>query len=142
MKGELIYGEINGGEISVHLTRSALKYLNKTERPIYVGLELYFTYFMRKKVQFYEERPDNELIKFSDNLYIYFRALQSRICKVSELKGDHTDYIDMPVVKRGALVPKFVRIDRKKKKWQGDFTWKSGNEYLNTSNTKNLKRSE
>ena len=93
-------------------------------------MELYFTYFMRKKVCFFDQRPEREVTKISDNLYLYFRPIQSKLSKIKDLKGDERDLIDLPVIRRGALVPKFVRIDRKKDQWYGDFTWKSGNEYF------------
>jgi hypothetical protein len=131
MKGALLYGKIDGSEISIHVTEKAMSFLEKTGKPIYVGMELYFTYFMRKKVRFYNEKPDRELTKITDNLFLYFSPIQTRRCKIGDLKGDNSDLIEVPVTRKGALIPKYIRIDRKKDSWKGDFTWKSGTEELN-----------
>jgi len=127
MKGELQYGMLDGCEICVHLSESAVGFLKMSERPIYVGMELYFTYFMRKKVRFFDEKPESDFTKISKYLYLYFRPLESRPAKVKDLMGDESDLREFPVSRKGALIPKYVQIDRKNEIWSGDFTWKSGN---------------
>ena len=127
MKGKFIYGEIDGSEICVHLSDKAVYELDKKKNPMYIGLELYFTYFMRKKVLFFDQKPDKNVVKFNDNLFLYFSPLQTKTCHIKDLKGDETDLIEIPVLRKGALIPKYVKIDRKKGNWWGDFTWKSGN---------------
>ena len=128
MKGELQYGVLDGKEVCIHLSDVATRFLGQSERPIYVGMELYFTYFMRKKVCFFDEKPDRDFTKISKYLYLSFRPLQSKLCNIKDLKGDESDLIDLPIIRQGALIPSFVRIDRKKNNWTGDFTWKSGYE--------------
>ena len=130
MKGTITYGQINGSEICIHLSDGAMNILDKKEHPIYVGMELYFTYFVQKKVLFFDERPQKEVTKISDKLYLYFSPLQSRMCNVKDLRGDESDLVEIPVIRKGALVPKYVSIDWKKGIWKGDFTWKSGNKYF------------
>ena len=128
MEGIIQYGELDGKEINFQISLSANKYLYESGKPLYMGMELYFTYFMMKKVKFHDEKPDREVFKVSDYLYVYFRSLQSRICRIQDLTGDERDLIDMPVTRKGALIPRFARIDRKNGIWYGDFTWKNGNE--------------
>ena len=130
MKGIIQYGVIDGKEIHFLISHRANKYLQETKEPIYVGMELYFTYFMLKKVKFLTEKPDRELAEVSEYIYTYFRPLQARLCSVKDLKGDERDLTDMPVTRPGALIPRYAIIDRKKGIWRGDFTWKSGNEII------------
>lgn len=130
MNAALLYGKINDRVISIHLTKNALCKLEKATSPIYVGMELYFTSFVQKKVIFLDQQPDVELTKITDNLYLYFKSLQPKTSKVKNLKGDATDMIELPIKRKGALVPKYLKIDYSKNKWHGDFTWKSGNKHL------------
>ena len=127
MKGELQYGMIDGCEICVHLSDNASNYLIKSGNPLYIGMELYFTYFMQKKVRFFDEKPERDLYKISKYIYLYFAPLETRPTKIRDLMGDESDLMEFPVKRKGALIPKFVRIERKKNIWSGDFTWKSGN---------------
>lgn len=130
MKGAILHGVINSSAISIHITEKAMTYMDEIKQPIYVGMELYFTYFMQKKVVFSEVKPDFKVTKITDQFYMYFKVLQARRCKLKDLKGDSRDLIDMPVTRKGALVPKYILIDYKKGKWVGDYTWKSGNSHL------------
>jgi len=102
-----------------------MTFLEHAKRPIYVGMELYFTYFMQKKVVFLEEKPKNKVTKITDYLYMYYKPLQAKSCKLKDLKGDSFDAVEMPVTRIKALTPKHIKIDLKKGKWLGSFTWKS-----------------
>ncbi|MDH5474741.1 MAG: hypothetical protein OEX22_03515 [Cyclobacteriaceae bacterium] len=125
MKGTTLHGLLNNSAISIHLSEKALTFLEHAKKPIYVGMELYFTYFMQKKVVFLEEKPKNKVAKITDYLYMYFIPMQAKSCKLEDLKGDSFDAIEMPVTRMSALTPKQIKIDLKKGKWLGDFTWKS-----------------
>jgi len=130
MRGVILYGMIDESEMHIYMTNKAMKHLEKSGEILFVGLELYFTYLMRKKVVFFIEKPDREVTKITDNLFIYFRPIQTRNLKVKDIKGDESDLMDLPVTRKGALVPRYVKISRKKGKWRGDFTWKTGNFYM------------
>lgn len=130
MRGAILHGFINNSAISLHLTEKAMTFLEHAKKPIYVGMELYFTYFMQKKVVFLEQKPENKVTKITDYLYMYFKPIQAKRCKLKDLNGDSSDLEEMPVTRRGALMPKYIKIDLKKGKWLGDFTWKSGSNYL------------
>lgn len=130
MRGAILHGVLEGKNISVHVTEKAMSFLEQAEESIYVKMELCFTSLMTKKVSFDNKKPNKEVTKIADNIYIYFESIQSISAKVKDLKGDNTDLIAMPVARNGALIPKYVRIDRKNDKWIGDFTWKSGSASL------------
>jgi hypothetical protein len=130
MRGAVLYGVLDGSRISVHMTKDAMRFLDETGKTIYIGMELYFTYFMRKKVRITEEKPKAEVAKITDNIFISFQSLQSKRGKMKDLKGDDSDLEKMPIKRKGALIPKYILVDRKKNKWVGDFTWKSGNAHL------------
>lgn len=127
MRGVILYGTIDSSEIHILVSGRAMTYLEESGSSIYVGMELYFTYFMQKKVAFRYNRPDHKVTKITDNIFLYFRAVESRNCKIKELKGDDSDLISLPITKQGALVPKFLKVDYQKGKWSGEFTWKTGN---------------
>ena len=121
------YGIIDGKEICVCISPRAHEHLLQNGKPLYMGMELYFTYFMMKKVTFLDEKPDWEVSEISDYLYVYFRSLQSKIARIQDVKGDESDLVEMPVTRQGALVPNLAHLDRKNGKWQGDFTWNRPN---------------
>lgn len=130
MKGAMLHGVINSKEVSIYVTQRAMTFLEKSNDPLYVGMELYFTYFMQKKMVFSSKDPGYESTKITDNLYMYFLPLQSRRGKMKDMKDDRSDLMVFPVSREGALVPSYVKIDRISNKWQGDFTWKTGSRHL------------
>ena len=130
MNGAVLYGKINESDISVHLTGKAMENLLAAKTPIYVGMELYFTSFVQKKVVFLNEAPQDQVTKIADNLYMYFKPIQPKTSKIKDLNGQSAEMIELPVSRKGGLVPKYIKIDYNKGNWCGDFTWKSGNKYL------------
>ena len=126
MNGAILHGVLNNSAISIYVSERAMTYLDERGKPVYVGMELYFTHFMMKNVVFSDQKPDNEVTKITDEIYLYFTPLQTKRCSIKELKGDKTDLIEIPVKREGALVPKYIKIDYKNGEWLGDFTWKSG----------------
>ena len=130
MSGIVIYGRIEGSVINIHLTEDAMNYLNENKKPLYVGMELSFASFLQKKVYFYTEKPEFEVTKVADNLFIYFRSVQIQRSKIKDLNGQSPELVNLPVTRKGALIPKYAKIDRKKGEWIGDFTWKTGNQHL------------
>ncbi len=110
--------------IRVQLTNRAVKALQKQSTPVYIGLELYFSCLVKKRIVAFDRRPGREVFRIDDKLFMYFRPVQSKSCNIHELKGANSPVlIDFSVVKRRALIPKYVEIDYKKGRWTGDFTW-------------------
>ncbi len=110
--------------ISVHVSERAKQALSTRTNPLHVNMELYFSCFIKKMVSFSDSPPIRESTKVTENLFASFRPVQSKSCNIYELSGANTPtLIDLPIVKRKAIVPKHLFIDCKKGKWKGDFTW-------------------
>jgi hypothetical protein len=110
--------------VKVDLTDRAFKVMQKKDQPLFVGMELYFSCFIKKIVRFLDSKPDQDLVKVTDNLYLYFRPVQSKSCNIHDLQGMNSPkLIDFNVIKKKALVPGSLTIDFKKGKWMGEYIY-------------------
>ncbi|MDH5379815.1 MAG: hypothetical protein OEW75_03125 [Cyclobacteriaceae bacterium] len=125
MSESLIHTEIEGKSLDVHLTRRAIKNLESNSQPVYVRMELYFSCFVKKMVKFSDSDPGfSASTTIDNNLHVSFRPVQSKSCNIHDLEGDNSPtLIDLPVLKRNAIVPRHLFLDCKNGKWKGDFTW-------------------
>ncbi len=113
-----------GKTVKVDLSRRAQKALEALEKPLFVTMEVYFSCFVVKKVQFSTEKPVWETFEAGENLNLGFRVIQSAPCNIHDLKGDNTpDYIEFPIKKRRALLPHHLKIDFVGGEWKGSYTW-------------------
>ena len=122
---KIIHANIENKSLSFELSASAIKKLSHTDRPVYIGLELYFSCFVKKIITAFDKKPQRKLYQIYDNLFVYFRPVQSKSCNIKDLVGTNSPtLIDFPVTKRRALIPDTVQLNYKKSKgWHGDFTW-------------------
>ncbi len=121
---EIIYTNIEGKAVKLMLSGRAQKHLLERKQPVYIGLELYFSCFVKKIIVAFEERPDRDVFEVADKLFLYFMPVQSKSCNIHDLIGRNSPtLIDLPVVKRRAIIPTLVKLDYKQDKWIGDFSW-------------------
>ena len=123
MSETIIHTAIEEKNISVHISERAKRALSDRKNPLHVNMELYFSCFIKKMVKF-SDLPSQLETQVTDNLFASFRPVQSKSCNIHDLGDDSKPtLIDLPVVKRKAIIPKHLFIDCKKGKWTGDFTW-------------------
>jgi hypothetical protein len=123
---------ILGKPVKVDLTGRAMKAMQKKDQPLFVGMELYFSCFIKKIVRFLDAKPDQDLVKVTDNLYLYFRPVQSKSCNIHDLQGMNSPkLIDFNVIKKKALVPGALTIDFKGGKWTGEYIYSRQKQMVN-----------
>jgi hypothetical protein len=120
----LLYTRMEDRDLAVHLTERAMLELKKRKEPLHVRMELYFSCFIKKMLQFSDAPSKVDETKVSDKLFASFRPVQSKSCNMQDLTNDNSPtLIDLPVVKKKAIIPRHLFLDCKKGKWSGDFTW-------------------
>ena len=124
--------EIDGRSVAIELSKSALKALAKRSTPLLAEMELYFSCLIRKKVRFRDAvaEPDSDentasQVTFNEHLQICFRPVMTRVCG-KDYEGDEPPLTDFPIVNARAYVPRWLRIDFRKKQWQGEFGFERG----------------
>ena len=123
MPDTIINASIEDKNISVHVSERAKRALSSRTTPLHVNMELYFSCFIKKMVKF-SDLPFQLETKVNENLFASFRPVQSKSCNIHDLGADSKPtLIDLPVVKRKAIIPKHLFVDFKNGKWTGDFTW-------------------
>ncbi|KAA3636079.1 MAG: hypothetical protein DWQ02_08825 [Bacteroidetes bacterium] len=121
---KFIDGEMSDKTIQVELSTKAAKALKKRNKPLFVTMEVYFSCFVVKRVQFSETEPEWPSFEAGDNLNLSFRVIQSAPCNIHDLKGDNTpEYIEFPIKKRRKLLPHRLTIDFVNGEWQGSYIW-------------------
>jgi hypothetical protein len=116
VKNEVI---LNERPVSVNISKSALKRLNKSTRPLLVEVELYFSCLIKKVCHFREIDTINDYVRVTDGLYIHFRATMTNKCSIEEFDKDKT--ADFPIVDQKPYIPKWVNLDFSNNGWCGDF---------------------
>ncbi len=121
---DFIEGEMQGKSIKVELSKRAEKALTKLDKTLFVTMEVYFSCFVVKKVQFSTQKPEWETLEATKNLNIGFRVIQSASCNIHDLKGDNTPtYIEFPIKKRKAILPHHLVVDFRGNEWEGTYFW-------------------
>jgi hypothetical protein len=123
MHESIVHTHMEDREITVHISGRARRALDNRKVPLHVNMALYFSCFVKKIVTF-SDAPIPAEAKVTENLFASFRPVQSKSCNIHELgKNSEPTLIDLPVVKRKAIIPRHLMIDFKKGNWKGDFTW-------------------
>jgi len=111
--------------ISITLTRAAATQLEKRTTPLCVEMELYFSCLIRKKVrifeQFREQLNADFVVDVSETLSLGFRPVMTKTCSVSSCEGESPPLSDFPIEKPESYIPKWLKMDFKKKEWLGEF---------------------
>ncbi len=112
--------ELANKPLKLHLSTAAQRALAARTTPLYAEMELYFSCLIRYKVRFYETPLHGAGVPVSDKLIVNFRPVMTKACG-KDYEGDEPPLTDFPIVRQDAFVPKWMRIDFRHGKWQGDF---------------------
>ena len=119
----VLHTTIEDRKVAVHLSIRAMKELEKRERPLHVTMEMYFSCLIKKILKFNDRSSRPDEVRISDKLFASFRPVQSLSCSINELdENSKPNLIDLPVVRKKAIVPRHLIIDFNKGKWTGDFS--------------------
>lgn len=92
-----------------------------SEKPLYVVLELYFSCLIRKRVLCSGEAfPGLEYIEAGDNIFVAFRPVMTRACRLEDSDGP-PELTDFPIKRPNAYLPRWVRLWFASGQWQGEF---------------------
>ena len=111
--------ELNSKQISVTVSKSALRSLEKAAKPLLIEVELYFSCLIKKVCHFREIENIDDYVRVMDGLYVHFRATMTNKCSIEEFDKDKT--ADFPIVDQKPYIPKWLNIDFSDNKWAGDF---------------------
>jgi len=111
--------KLTGKTVSIAVSKSALKHLKKTARPLLLEVELYFSCLIKKVCHFREIENIDDYVRVMDGLYIIFRATMTNKCSIEEFDKDKT--ADFPIVDQKPYIPKWVNLDFSSNSWSGDF---------------------
>ena len=118
----VVQTHLEGKPLTVHFSKKAEKEMNDNAAPLYIGMELYFSCLIRKRVRFKREIPPVPTACIQDNLHVFFRPVQSKSCNILDLQGANSpELIDLEIKKRQAIIPKHLHLDFKKGQWKGEF---------------------
>ena len=106
--------------VKLALSPAAQQALEARSTPLYAEMELYFSCLIRFKVRFYDKAHHGEGVSVSDKLIVNFRPVMTQACG-KDYEGDEPPLTDFPIIKQDAFVPKWLRIDYRQGKWQGEF---------------------
>lgn len=110
---------IEGKDVQVTVSRSAIQQLEQGSKNVVAEMELYFSCLIRKKVRFRDESVA-KLVHVTDKLAVSFRPVMTRECGI-DYEGDEPPLTDFPIKKVASFVPGWLRIDYKNKQWVGEF---------------------
>jgi hypothetical protein len=108
---------LSNKRVEINLTRRAEIALEQRESPLYVEMELYFSCLIRKALRYHEQGDD--AVAVSDKLFISFKPVMSKVCKVEA--GKSAPLTTFPIAKVEPYIPKWVLLDYKNGEWCGDF---------------------
>ena len=115
--------QLQGKTVTVRLTPSAERALERRETPLYAEVQLIFGCMIAKRVWFREE-ANTGAVPVTPKLSIWFRPVRyARSCSFDEIDrgAEASDY--PMVINRKSFVPNVVRIDNRAGRWVGDFTY-------------------
>ncbi len=109
--------------IQLELTPRAAKALSGLSEPLQVQLELLFSCLVRKRIHFSpRERGDAFSLQCgNDKVAVEFRPIMTKACTISG--DDAPDYVDFPIQRAEAFIPKWLKLDFKNQQWAGEFGW-------------------
>lgn len=112
--------DIHGKPVRVALSPAAIAELGQRGTPLVAELEIYFSCLVRKKVRFHAAAPHAGAVPVSDGLYVRFRPVMTRHCRVDDTQGE-PPLTDFPIVKARPFVPHWLLIDYRSGQWMGEF---------------------
>jgi hypothetical protein len=107
-------------QVSVKISRAAVRELARRSTPLMVEMELYFSCLIRKKVRFYHDTAEGEFISATDKLSVGFRPVMTQKCSVHDVDGA-PPLTDFEIKNPASFIPHWLRIDFQKGEWLGEF---------------------
>jgi hypothetical protein len=115
--------QLHGKCVEVELSAAAERALLRREAPLYAEVQLIFGCMIAKRVWFRDE-PMQEAVAVTPKLRVWFRpARYQKTCSLDDIDGG-AEASDYPMTAdRRRFVPDALRIDYRRGKWLGEFTY-------------------
>ncbi|MDA8381868.1 MAG: hypothetical protein M0037_02125 [Betaproteobacteria bacterium] len=110
---------MHGKTIELRLSAAASKALDRRNTPLRVEMELLFSCLIRKRVHF-SDLGAQAAIPASEQLFVHFRPVMTQVCSVHGTQGG-APVKDFPIAKPAPYVPRWLAIDYRNGRWQGQF---------------------
>jgi len=109
-------------ELELRLTPGAQRALQTQRQPLDVELELYFSCFIRKRVNFLPRAHDDSVSRtqLTDTVSVSFRPVMTKACHVQDV-AEVPDLIPLPLVRTRSFTPKWMALDYTGGNWSGEF---------------------
>lgn len=111
---------LNDKEIHIRLSASAQRALAGRKTPLLAEMELLFSCLIRKRVHFRDHLGSEAATPVSDALAIRFRPVMTRVCAMDSVDGSPPSE-DFPIADPRPYIPRWLTIDFRKGRWQGEF---------------------
>jgi hypothetical protein len=109
-------------ELELRVTNRAERALGKQREPLDIELELYFSCFMRKRVNFLPLAHDDVVSRtqITETVSISFRPVMTQACHVHDVAGA-PDLVPLPLARPRSFSPKWLALDCVSGSWSGEF---------------------
>jgi len=114
--------DIRGKKMSIMYSKRAEKALQQRSQLLIAELQLYFTCVVQKRVNFHDT-TELETIPANPNLKIVYHTVQSNACDPVEFAEKHPVKKELSSKGARSMRPSLFKIDYKKGKWIGDFSF-------------------
>lgn len=111
---------LDGKPLALTLSSAAERALHKRTTPLLAEMELYFSCLIRLKVRFHDASDTRQGIPINDLLQVSFHPVMTASCG-NDYAGDEPPLTDFPIQKPRAFIPRWLRIDYRHGRWQGEF---------------------
>jgi len=109
-------------EVELRLSPPAERALHARRVPLDIELELYFSCFLRKRVNFLEQAHDDAASRaqLTNKVSVSFRPVMTRACHVHDVT-QAPDLEPLPLVRTHSFTPKWLTLDYAGGSWSGEF---------------------
>lgn len=111
---------IDNRTVKIHLSKSAEKALSARDNPLFVEMELYFSCLIRKQVLFHDIQRQDNSVAVDNKLSVSFHPVMTASCQIKDAEPEPAKS-DFEMQRRDCFVPKWLKLDYKKRKWIGEF---------------------
>ena len=111
---------IDNRTVKVHLSKAAEKALSARDIPLFVEMELYFSCLIRKQVLFHDIQRQDNSVAVDNKLNVSFHPVMTASCQIKDAEPEPAKS-DFEMQRRDCFVPKWLKLDYKKREWLGEF---------------------
>lgn len=111
---------IDNRTVKVHLSKAAEKALSARDIPLFVEMELYFSCLIRKQVLFHDMQRQDNSVAVDNKLNVSFHPVMTASCQIKDAEPEPAK-TDFEIQRRDCFVPKWLKLDYKKREWLGEF---------------------